>query len=123
MSYEGGGFTSAGLGLDEDLAVGDEYAAYPVGPFTASGTIYTGSGFLCGFTLMATSATIADSSLYDGSSAGGQQIFRLDVSQGEGTPVGPTFPGIRFRRGLYWNINSGLPSLVVWIMPDAVRIG
>jgi hypothetical protein len=123
VSYEGGGFTPAGLGLDEDLAVGDVYGAYPLGPFTASGTIYTGSGFLAGFTLMATTATIADSSLYDGSSAGGQQMFRLDVTQGEGTPVGPAFPGLRFRRGLYLNVNSGAPSLVVWIMPDAVRIG
>lgn len=123
MAYEPGGFSSAGLGLDEDLAVADQYAAYPVGPFTASGQCYTGSGFLAGWSSRATTSAVAETGLYDGTSTGGQLIKELDVSQGFAVIAGPSFPGIRFRRGLYLTVIAGAPKLTLWIVPDAVRLG
>lgn len=89
-----------------------------LGPYTASGLIVSGSGRVTGFTFRATTATIAVAQLYDGGGTNGQAIVDMDVSQGFAVTGGPGEPGIRIERGLYFNVQSGAPSLVVWWIPD-----
>ena len=87
----------------------------PLGPYTASGQIVNGKGRLCGLTLKATTATIAQVRLWDVESNGGRIIADLDVSQGFSVMGGPSEPGVAFMSGLYLEVLAGAPSLCVWL--------
>ncbi len=101
-----------------DLDVLFYRAATTLGPYSASGVIFSGPGRLIGFTAMTTSATAGEFKLWDGSGNGGQQIAHLDVSQGFAILSGPNDPGIKIRRGLYFEKIAGTPEVTVWWVPN-----
>lgn len=92
--------------------------ARALGPFTASGKVFSGAGRLIGWTLRATTATVVTVTLHDGTDANGQMLADMDASQGFAVSSGPGEPGIRFTGGLYFNVVAGAPSLVLWYVPD-----
>jgi hypothetical protein len=87
----------------------------PLGPYTASGQIFTGQGRLVGYTVRATTATAAVVQLYDGDGTGGQMVADVDATQGSAHDGGPGDPGITIKSGLYLNVAAGAPSVVVWV--------
>lgn len=119
MSEYPGGFSSrqnspqfANLQLDGTIA------AKALGEFTASGMVINGAGYLAGFSLMATTATVAQIRLRDGQDATGLAIKRVDVSAGFGIIATSSFPGIRFDAGLYLEVVAGAPAVCIWVVPD-----
>lgn len=105
-------------GVDESGVAISQQPGAPLGPYTASGKIVTGPGRLIGFSLRATTATVAVGQLYDGEGTGGQMVADIDASQGDALVCGPCDPGVALERGLYFNLASGSASLVVWWVPE-----
>jgi hypothetical protein len=99
--------------LRDDLVLSNDTTA--LGPFTASGVIMTNGGRLKGYTIRATTATIAVVRLWDGAGTGGQAVATLDVSQGFAIVFGPMDKGVHLDRGLYLEVVSGAPEIVVYV--------
>jgi len=86
---------------------------------TADQQMMTGIGQVTQATLVNLAATVAGKViLYDGTDTTGDVIAALGAGAGFGSDVGPGFPGIPFRRGIFLHIVSGTVTVSVTYVPQ-----
>lgn len=90
-------------------------APIPLGPYSASGLIANGAGYLCGYTVVETSGSApAACRLWDGQSTQGQRAAGISVLANDSKQVGPYEVGAYCARGLFLEVQSGAVSVVVY---------
>lgn len=86
---------------------------------TADVQLLTGVGQVTNVTLLNLAATVAGKViLYDGTSAAGDIITSLGAAAGFGDDIGPGYPGIPYRRGIYLHVVSGTVVVAVTFAPQ-----
>jgi hypothetical protein len=106
---------AVGAGAYEAAAELAPQTSIPLGPYTASGAILTGAGYLCGWSVAETSGSAAAAvRFWDGAGTNGQQIARVGVVQSDSKDAGPFVTGLYCPRGLYLQVVSGAAEVTVY---------
>lgn len=80
--------------------------------------LMTGIGQVTNATLLNLAATVAAKViLYDGTDTTGDVIAGMGAAAGFGDDIGPGYPGLPFRRGLFLHVVSGTVAVSVSYVP------
>jgi len=110
--------TPQGAGALPGIGIGVPRTINNVGRALANGQLLTGIGFITCISALGVSATVAQAAyLLDGTDTTGEYLAALSVPAGGGQVLAPVWPGIYFKRGIYYEPKTGGMILIITYVP------